>query len=207
MPKDPQLGEKEICIAPGITGQRDERGNVVITDRSNDEPLHPEAKMEHKIRIFERQVNGWFLERAASLCGEEKNGFVVLMIATAYIEGVEQYRQGRESKWASEEFFTCGVKRIFGISDNVDSRLCHLYKELRCGLFHNGMTGPSIRIHYDYAEPIDLSEENIIKINQKLFLKKVQRDFEQYLKGLRDGRRKKLRDNFSRIYVGGIGRT
>ncbi len=54
---------------------------LVITAESCGEQLHPEVTIEHKIMIFERQVNGWFLERASAILGEENNGFVILMIA------------------------------------------------------------------------------------------------------------------------------
>jgi len=138
-------------------------------------------------------VKGWFLDRASDLVKEEDNGFVILMIATAYIEGVEQYRRGQQSNGRSGYFFKEGVKRVFGIDFSSEGRLSDLHKELRCGLFHNGMTGPNIRIHSGYGRPIDLSDGNIIKINQKLFLEKVKEDFEQYLADLRDRTKKDLR--------------
>lgn len=94
MAKKPKIGE-DIYIAPGVTGKRDDRGALVIIDDNTKEQLYPEDNIEHKIRIFEKQVNGWFLERASTFLEEKDNGFIVLMIATAYIEGVEQYRQGK----------------------------------------------------------------------------------------------------------------
>jgi len=100
-----QVGTGEnIYIVPGIIGTRDGSDELVITVKSNGERLFPKDKIEHKIRIFKRQVNGWFLEQAHTLlCKEDKevnedNGFVILMIATAYIEGVEQLRQGKSSE-------------------------------------------------------------------------------------------------------------
>ena len=171
----------------------------IYDDRTN-ERLYPEKNIEDKIRIFERQVNGWFLERAQSLLGEEKNGFIILMIATAYIEGMEQYRKGKPSKRKSASFFKNGIKRIFRIDSNYDSRLSELYKELRCGLFHNGMTGEYIRISSHYKMPINLSHGKIIKINQKIFLKEVKMDFEQYLTDLQDTNKTELRENFNKMY-------
>lgn len=197
MAKKPKIGE-DIYIAPGITG-KNVNGALVIIDDETGRQLYPEDNIEHKIRIFERQVNGWFLERASTLLGEENNGFVILMIATAYIEGVEQYRQGESSNGKSKSFFKKGVKRIFEVDS---SRLDGFYSELRCGLFHNGMTGPNIRIHSTiYDEPIDFSDGNRIKINQQRFLERVKEDFRQYLTDLRDTTKTELRNNFNKMYI------
>jgi hypothetical protein len=204
MAKEVQPGE-EIHIAPGITGKRYNNGKLVITVDSNGERLYPEDNIEHKIRIFERQVNGWFLDQASSLLEEEDedNGFVILMIATSYIEGIEQYRQGKSSHNSrSKSFFKKGIKRIFQVDSNDYKRLDIFYSELRCGLFHNGMTGAYIRIHSEINDkPIDFSDSKIIKINQKLFLEKVKGDFEQYLSDLKDTTKTELRNNFKKIYT------
>jgi hypothetical protein len=202
MAKHVQPGE-DIHIAPGITGKKEDGGELVITIDSNRERLYPEENIEHKIWIFERQVNGWFLDQAYSLLEEqdEDNGFVILMIATAYIEGVEQYRKGQPSDGNSRTFFEEGLKRIFGMKSCFEDKLYDLYKELRCSLFHNGMTGRYIRIHSDYVNPIDLSDSKIIKINQRLFLEKVKEDFEQYLTDLKDTEKTELRNNFNNWYT------
>ena len=200
MAKQVQPGE-DIHIVPGITGKRDDNGRLIISVDSSGEQLYPEDNIKHKIKIFERQVNGWFLERASTLLKEEDNGFVILMIATAYIEGIEQYRKGQSSEGNSYTFFTDGIKRIFDIDSRYDERISNLYKELRCGLFHNGMTGPYIRIHSTiYKKPIDFTDGNIIKINQKLFLEKVKGDFEEYLTELRGTEHSELINNFNNMY-------
>lgn len=113
MAKQLRQGE-EVYIAPGIIGKRDEH-KLVIRVNSSGKKLNPK-KIEDKITIFEAQVNGWFLHPASNLLGKENNGFVVLMIATAYIEEVEQYRRGESSKARSQEFFENGIERIFGIT-------------------------------------------------------------------------------------------
>lgn len=201
MAKDVQPGE-EIHIAPGITGKRNDSGKLVITVDSNGKRLYPENNIEDKIMIFERQVNGWFLERASNFLEDEDNGFVILMIATAYIEGVEQYRRGKSSNGSSRDFFKDGVKRIFQVDSSNYNKLGCFYSELRCGLFHNGMTGPYIRIHSVINDkPIGFSDGKIIKINQRLFLEKVKEDFEKYLADLKDTTQTDLRNNFNKMYT------
>lgn len=202
MAKNPKIGE-DIHIAPGITGKRDFNGALVIIDDKTKEKerLYPKANIEHKIRIFERQVNGWFLERVSIFLGEEDNGFIVLMIATAYIEGVEQCRKGESSSGESKTFFKNGVKRIFRLESCFDNRLNNFYSELRCGLFHNGMTGANIRIFSRFERPIDFLDNGTIEINQRLFLEKVKDDFRQYLTDLRDTTNTELRNNFKKMYT------
>ena len=200
MAKNPQLGE-DIHIAPGITGKRNGNGELVITVDSTQKRLYPDKHIEDKIYIFEKQVKGWFLDRASKLGEQEDDGFVILMIATAYIEEIEQYRTGQSSEGNSCSFFTDGIKRIFDIDSRYDERISNLYKELRCGLFHNGMTGPYIRIHSTiYKKPIDFTDGIIIKINQKLFLEKVKEDFEEYLIELRGTEHSELINNFNSMY-------
>lgn len=57
------------------------------------------------------------------------------MIATSYIEGIEQYRNGRLSNGLSKQYFLDGMKRIIGMQNDSDDQLKLLYKHLRCGLF------------------------------------------------------------------------
>ena len=209
MVKQVHPGE-DIYIAPRITGKRGKSGELIIIDDLTNERLYPNRCIEHKIRIFERQVKGWFLDRASNLVAQEDNGFVILMIATAYIEGIEQYRRGKSSrqKGESRTFFKEGVKRIFFHGNSrYDHKLCNFYSELRCGLFHNGMTGPNIRIRSTCNVPVDFSDSRIIEINQRRFLEKVKEDFEQYLTGLRDPKKAELRENFKTMYTFNENRT
>ncbi len=199
--------EESIYLVPGITGEIDNSGKLVIKVEATEKELYPEKNIEDKIRMFERQVNGWFLEQAFTLLTKEdnevneNNGFVILMIATSYIEGIEQYRQGKSSHRRSKSFFKKGIKRIFEVDSNDYKRLDDFYSELRCSLFHNGMTGPYIRIHSVINDkPIVFSEGKIIKINQKLFLEKVGDDFNNYLEDLKDKSNKELRTNFNKMY-------
>ena len=195
MAKQLRQGE-ETYIVPGIIGKRDEHRLEIIVESSG-EKLDPQ-NIEDKITIFESQVNGWFLLPAFNLLEKENSGFVVLMVATAYIEEVEQYRRGKSSKGKSKKFFDCGIERIF----EMNCKKSGFYRELRCGLFHNGMTGPGIRISTEvYNEPIVFADGGVIKINQKMFLNKVKLDFANYLEDLRNPKKTELRDNFNKMYV------
>lgn len=63
------------------------------------------------------------------------------------------------------------------------------------------MTGPNIRISSDYDKPIDFSDNDLIKINQRSFLEEVIEDFRQYLTDLRDTTNTELINNFNKMYT------
>lgn len=131
MPK--RLRNESIYLAPEILGFRDNRYNPVITDMRTNTNLDP-YNVDDKILIYKRQVEEWFLNRAVTLCRRHNNNFIVVIIATSYIEGVEQYLIGVESNGRSRQMFSSGIRRIFGLQNVSDNQLDHLYRHLRCGL-------------------------------------------------------------------------
>ena len=162
---------------------------------------------DDKILIYERQVKEWFLNRASRLLRGKRNNFIVFMIAISYIEGVEQYKRGESSEpdrgnriqGRSKEFFRDSIKKIFNLSED-DNTLDDFYSQVRCGLFHNGMTKDKVIINNGFQNPIDFSEQDKIKINPKLFLSKVKDDFKSYIRQLKDPRNIDERDKFDRMY-------
>ena len=198
MPK--KLREYSIYIAPQIRGYLDD-GRPIVFDEKTRLNLNPN-NINDKITIYERQVKEWFLNRASKLLQGDKNGFIILMVSISYIEGVEQYRQGNNSNNNSRNYFEIGLRRIFDLSeiDISDDKLNDFYSNVRCGLFHDGMTRSEVIINRENSEPIDFSELNTIKINPKEFLKKIRLDFNEYLKELRGSENSELKSNFDYMY-------
>jgi hypothetical protein len=198
MPK--KLREEPIYLAPDILGFRDDNYVPVIIDERTRANLHPH-NIDDKIFIYKRQVTEWFLNRAVSLCHKKNNNFIVVMIATSYIEGIEQYRHGRLSNGRSREYFLIGMKRIFGIHDVTDNQLRELYKHLRCGLFHNGMSGDAVVLNRKLKNAIEFSVRGTIDINPKLFLSAIVQDFEHYINELSNIDNTVLRNNFDNMFT------
>ena len=197
MPK--QLRNYPIYIAPQIRGQINPDGNPIVFDEKNNTNLDPN-NINDKITIYERQVNEWFLNRASALLKKEDNGFIVLMIAISYIEGVEEYRQGQVSNHQSKEFFRSGMRRIYGLNVE-DVTLNDFYDQVRCGLFHSGMTRHKVIINNTFENIIDFTEHNAIKINPKKFLKKIQEDFDGYILTLREQNNNTERNRFNTMFT------
>jgi hypothetical protein len=197
MPK--QLRDFRIYIAPKIKGRINDNGIPEVFDEETQRSLNPQ-EINDKITIYKRQVEGWFLDHASKLVKKDDAGFVVLMICIAYIEGVEQYMGGQFSHNNSKVFFKRGLRRIFGLENVSEKNLDEFYSQVRCGLFHSGMTEHKVIISNEYEQIIDFSND-MIRINPKLFLDKIKKDFGNYLDRLRDSSNNQERRNFDRMFT------
>ena len=198
MPK--RLRDEPIYLAPDILGLRDDQYNPIITDLRTNTRLDPYS-IDDKILIYKRQVEEWFLNRAISLCRRKNNNFIVVMIATSYIEGVEQYRTGRESNGRSRQIFSDSIRRIFELQNVSDNQLANLYRHLRCGLFHNGMSGDAIVLNRRLKNVIEFSNHGTIDINPSMFLSAIIQDFNQYISDLNDHNNMELRNHFDGMFT------
>ena len=186
MSKQIQKNE-EIYLAVGILGKFQDGAPVAIDQRTG-ETLDP-RNIDHKIKIYEREVKEWFLNIASSLntSNSFNNGFIVLMICMAYFEGVGQYRSGGSSKKSSKKCFKNSIKKLYP-ERFTDAAIEKLYDKSRCGLFHDGMVKSGVTFSYDFDEPINFSDnEDIIQINPRRLLEDIKNDFEEYLNNLKGG--------------------
>lgn len=199
MPK--RLRREPIYIAPQIIGQINDLGPWVLDERTGEE-LNPNEQFD-KIKIYERQVKGWFLEPASKLARykNENKGFIVLMICLSYIEGVEEYRTGQSSNGRSAEFFRNSLNRIYP-GEFSEDQLNRLYREARCGIFHNGMVRGQIIINNQFENSLSFPDEETIKISPLKFLKKISDDFDSFITSLREDEaaRGRFDGRFSNIY-------
>lgn len=119
------------------------------------------------------------------------------MICLSYLEGVEQYKEGRSNNGASRAFFVSAMKKIYPNKFSEED-LKQLYQEARCGLFHSGMVQGRIIINNNFSESITFDRSYDIKINPKKFLRDIKNDFEGYLHILRTN--EVAQDLFDRMY-------
>ncbi|MEM3405475.1 MAG: hypothetical protein QW273_03450 [Candidatus Pacearchaeota archaeon] len=168
---------------------------------SKDHGLNPK-EINTKILIYEDRVKGWFLDIATELKSLRDSGFVILQIVLSYVEGIQQYINGKISKGKSKEFFKEGLIRIYPElekKEKIDEILNNFYKEVRCGLFHTGMVGKSVKISGDYLRALNINER-LIEINPHLFLEDIKKDFENYIKKLKDESNEEDRKKFEKIF-------
>lgn len=188
---------EDINIAPDILGlYRD--GHYFAYDHKNNEWLNP-LYIDDKIKIYKRQVDEWFLNRASNLLRGDKNGFVILMICMAYFEGVEEFRNLDENITSSNQLFRQSIKRIYPEFSNTN--ITSLYNHARSGLFHLGMVREKIIINSTFDLPILFENRHNIKINPKKLLQDIKKDFKKYIESLQDISNMRLRDKFDSKFV------
>ena len=176
-----------------------------MVDKIDPSVLYHPRKLDDKISIYKRQVNGWFIEPAWLLLEPmgDQASFVILSICFSYIEGVEQYRQGRTSKNNSKSFFITSFKRIFGSEINDDRVIEKLYTKGRCGLFHDGMTNADVIYDMGLATVFMVVSHNgqeFIHFHPAELLFSIKRDFDGYIQELRQPTNVATRENFNRMY-------
>jgi hypothetical protein len=174
------------------------------------------TNVEDRIKIYDDRVRGWLLTHARSLVAQPSSDFAVLQLLMSYFESYEMHRTGRDSHRNSQRFFERGFKDVFQgslVSDppglptpsGLMNRLADaLYKEARCGLFHDGVARFRIGTHRGNPHPIALLVERTqaiigrIFIEPERFLTGVEQHHAAYVARLRDPKNTKARQNFSR---------
>lgn len=152
--------------------------------------------MNTKILIYEDRVKGWFLDYALMLKNfpspdvRRHSGFIILSIAVEYIEGVEQFKQGKSSKnisiinngtqvTGSRAAFASGLLTIFNNYNLTYDIAFEFYDKVRCGLFHDGMTKTDVRLG-SFNKAIEYSN-GVLKIDTIKFLDEIIADFNTYI--------------------------
>lgn len=207
MPKQIPRNE-EIYLAPGILGRYENNEPVAIDERNGNKILDPN-NVDHKIIIYEREVQEWFLSPATMLLDENSfnNSFIVLMVCMSYIEGVEQYKTGVDSNRRSKDCFVDSLQRLYP-DKFLERDIKKLYTKSRCGLFHNGMVKGGVAFSSMYVDVIEFRDGGeTIRINPRLLLDDIKADFTAYIRELRtveisedNSRSEVLRTNFDRMF-------
>ncbi|GBE20092.1 MAG TPA: hypothetical protein ENG87_04575 [Candidatus Pacearchaeota archaeon] len=156
------------------------------------------SNINTKILVYEDRVKEWFLEVGRKLKQDNEAGFIILQVALSYIEGNQQYRKGKSSDRKSKEFFKEGMKQIFPEiikTENADTLLNMFYKQVRCGLFHDGITGRFVTISGEFLNALEISDIEM-KINPHRLLDGIIEDFDNYIILLKDEKNLVLRRNF-----------
>jgi hypothetical protein len=186
-----------------------------------------------KVAAYEDQIRGWFHDQARILEKASDHGaFVILLVALAYIEQHAMFLRGEDSDKHSAEFFRCGLEDIHPLrtgdpkidedKDIMDSLSYTLYRQLRCGLFHTGLTREKVVLSWEFKVPISvhgdrqkliavrgsdaeskrLREQALgrIEVNPHLLLDAIERNLTRYVARLHDPKQKQLRQNFQRAW-------
>ncbi|MBI3410832.1 MAG: hypothetical protein HY040_21050 [Planctomycetes bacterium] len=120
-------------------------------------------------------------------------GYVILSIASAYFEMIQQFIDGRESveedgngklKSHSWDFFKRGFKEVYPDPQWTDASIKKIYRVVRCGMYHGGM--PKVGCHLSrYFQPGFHLCRNEIHVNPAAVVREIGQHFERYMQSLK----------------------
>jgi len=198
------MPDHPIYVAPRMLGKYVE-GSPIVLDERNGNTIDP-YQLNGKIIIYQRQVEGWFLEPADRLLKQmdTQASFVVLSICLSYLEAVQQHKEGEPSRNNNKAFFLRAFQDVFSSSEMEDEFADLLYIEGRCGLFHDGMTRGKMvyDMELDKAfKVINNGSQDTIYFHPKYCLEGVKAHFADYIGKLKNEEEVTLRSNFGSMFT------
>jgi hypothetical protein len=175
-----------------------------FTNQHFAEPL----SLEDKVAIFADRVRGWQLDIAQFLDLHPHSGFAVLAIVSNYFEMIAKYQDGNTSRHLSEAYFGRGLRSVLEPLDSESSslpdELVHtLYDEVRCGMYHAGMTGPRVVISRNPEIGVLRGTPGRVEINPYRLVDILQMHFSSYVASLLDPANAERRHNFEKRFDAG----
>ena len=115
----------------------------------------------------------------------KQSGYVILSVASAYFEMIQQFIDGKESEGHSVDFFMRGFKDVYPDPQWTDTSIKKIYKIVRCGMYHGGMT--KINCHLSrYFQPGFHLCGNEIHVNPAAVIREIRWHFERYVESLKN---------------------
>jgi len=162
------------------------------------------------IDVFEDRMFNWFLLPARRLLEMQHCQIAAVALLLPYFEGIEIYLSGKDSKNRSFEFFAKGFYKVFRPhEDKKTSKIIAkaIYDQARCGFAHEGMAKnrvsfsdvPSKPLLFSFPKKdgvLDLSKLQSIVINPFHFYEGIRIHLEDYVKSLREGSDKAMKQAF-----------
>ncbi len=164
--------------------------------------------LENKILIYEDRQKTWFFDVAEYLKIRNKEikilgdgsefdtneaGFVILIIAVAYLESNQKYRNG-QLKQSSTGRIKTALERIIPEMNNNQIKI--FVDGVRNGLFHDGITKKGVFINASQNEIFIHNNEGNLIINPNTFLEATKKDFENYISTLKNAQNISDREKF-----------
>jgi hypothetical protein len=170
--------------------------------------------IEDLVDVLEDRVRSWVLEPARKLASDPIEQYAALSLLLTYFEGIWIYIQGKDSKDSSRKFFEAAFVEVFrsgGQSERMLRRLADvLYKDARCGFFHDGMFRERIFLgkpkgvmHVTLPRVNGVIDEDgeieSVVIDVEEFYRYIEGHFGKLVSQLRDANQKDLRSNFHKM--------
>jgi hypothetical protein len=182
--------------------------SIAISPRFTFEKLEG-ASFEDLVEIFEDRMSGWLIEPAQHLTSQQHAGFAILAIVLSYFEPIGQALEGSRTRGGSRKLFSKGLSAVFPdlAAGESDAVIGELYEQLRCGMFHDGLTREKVMISpaSTYAFVVEKNEDNSLKlvtVTPVNLMHHLEVHLEGYVAQLRDPANGQLRQNFVKWMTG-----
>lgn len=181
-------------IAPGGITVKDWRALDLLNHKSSD--------WTEAIIIFRRRIEDRFIQPVDVLLESERKlprterryGFVIMAIDCLLIETLQAFRYGKvNTEGKSRSLITNFLQKSPHFS--WSSAVAHqFYNDFRCGILHQAETMGDSLIRSE--GPLLIEEASGLIVNRTEFHRLLKCDFADYLKALKAGRPKSLREKF-----------
>jgi len=156
--------------------------------------------LEHKIDVFVDRIYSWQIGIAKQIIQHkiQHSGLALLHIVFSYFEMLGKYLSGYIDDNKSKDNFKKGVKATFPeIGTEEEAFLNTLYKSVRNGLYHLGMTKINTMLCCDILKSIGFNaEKKLLVIYPDLLVEDLAIRFHDYVAELRNPNKMELRENF-----------
>lgn len=175
--------------------------------------------IDNAITIFEDQVYSWFIQPGYEIAKNVHADFILLMVIASYFEPFEMFSRGEDSDKDSKSFFISAFKKVVPLEkhstdsdapqpvsdEEIEAIGEAFYKNMRCGLFHIGLTRYGIELSRTPPDNFPGSALWIEKtenggyyasINAPALLDVINSHFREYMAVLRNPRNTVERENF-----------
>ena len=164
------------------------------------------ATFEKLVEIFKDQMMGWLIEPANHLKSQQHAGFAILAIVLSYFEPIGQFLEGKRGD--SQKQFALGLRAVFPDLDKAefDALVGELYQQLRCGMFHRGITREKVVISpaSDHAFAIEMNDKaslGRIVVTPVNLMQHLEQHLNRYVAQLLDPANVELRANFLKWFA------
>lgn len=153
-----------------------------------------------KIDVFIARIDGWQIGIAKEIIqkGIPHRGFALLHIIFSYFEMLGKYLYGYLGDDRSGLYFRKGVKATFPeIGADEEALMDILYKSVRNGLYHIGMTKINVQLRDDIPGSIAFhAQKRLLAISPDRLVQDIDIRFHDYATELKDPSKTELRRNF-----------
>jgi hypothetical protein len=148
------------------------------------------GQIEDKIDVYEDQILGWLIAPAKLMLNHQHAGFAILTLALTYFEPLGQFLPGESSR--SVDCFKRGFFSVYPNAPSIDDSVIGvLYDQLRCGMFHRGITKALVQITQNQGASIVVrqgsgSEVTSVIVNPWSLLTDIEMHVKTYCAALGD---------------------